>query len=701
MKQIIQSLKTGEVELIDVATPKASSGTLVIKTTKSLVSLGTEKMMLDFGKANWVSKAKQQPDKVKMVLDKVKTDGLIPTINAVNSKINAPIPLGYSNVGVVLEVGSNIKDFKVGDRVISNGHHAEVVKVPENLCAKIPDNVSDEEAAFTIVSAIGLQGIRLADPTLGETFVVIGLGLIGLITCQILKANGCQVIGLDLSEEKVNIAKKYGVHAFVSNPEADIDTVLKLTDYQGADGVIITAATSSNGPIEMAPKICRHRGRVVLVGVIGLELNRTEFFKKEISFQVSCSYGPGRYDSNYEDKGYDYPIGFVRWTENRNFKAILNLISENKLYVKELITKNVEFAQTPEMYKNLNSNLKELGILINYPKEIRLDDKIEHFQTAIKPSQSSKTLGFIGAGNFTSQVLLPSFKKEQFDINIISSSKGLSGSLLSQKFQIPNTTTDNEVIFNDNNISSVAITTPHSSHGKLTLKALQSNKNVFVEKPLCLKRSELDEIKEYCSSQKNIPLLMVGFNRRFSPLVEKLKERLNSMSEPMSIIMTINAGYIPSNHWTQDKDIGGGRLLGEGCHFIDLARFLVGKKITSYSINAIDSESKDTFTILLKFEDSSIATINYFSNGNKSIAKEFIQVFCQKYIMEIDNFKSLKIHSPTGKKEKIKTSSQDKGHNAEAKAFLKALRSGVPAIDINEIFEVTQITIDLDEQLHS
>lgn len=701
MKQIIQSLKTGEVELIDVATPKASNGFIVVKTTKSLVSLGTEKMMLDFGKANWISKAKQQPDKVKMVLDKVKTDGLIPTFNAVNSKINAPIPLGYSNVGVVLEVGSNVKNFKVGDRVISNGHHAEVVKVPENLCAKIPDNVSDEEAAFTIVSAIGLQGIRLANPTLGETFVVVGLGLIGLITCQILKANGCHVIGLDLSEEKVNIAKKYGVHAFVSNPETDIGSVLKLTDHQGADGVIITAATSSNGPIDMAPKICRHRGRVILVGVIGLELNRTEFFKKEITFQVSCSYGPGRYDSNYEDKGYDYPIGFVRWTENRNFKAILSLMNENKLNVKELITKNVEFIQTPEMYKNLTTNLKELGILINYPDKIELDTKVEHFKIQTNTSQSNNTLGFIGAGNFTSQVLIPSFKKENFDINIISSSKGLSGSLLSKKFQIPKTTTDNEIIFKDKDISSVAITTPHNSHAKLTLEALKNNKNVFVEKPLCLNQTELDEIRNLCKEQDKMPMLMVGFNRRFSPLVVALKDKLSSMSQPMSITMTINAGHIPAEHWTQDKETGGGRLLGEGCHFVDLARFIVGKKIVSHSINAIDSESRDTFTILLKFEDTSIATINYFANGNKSVAKEFIQVFCQKHILEIDNFKSLKIHTPTGKKEKIKTSSQDKGHNAEAKAFFESLKSGIPAINIEEIFEVSQITIDLNEQLYS
>lgn len=699
MKQIIQSLKTGEVSLIDVATPKASSGTLVIKTSKSLVSLGTEKMMLDFGKANWISKAKQQPDKVKMVLDKVKTDGLIPTINAVNSKINAPIPLGYSNVGVVIDVGDRVRGFKIGDRVVSNGNHAEVIKVPENLCAKIPDNVSDEEAAFTIISAIGLQGVRLANPTLGETFVVVGLGLIGLITCQILKANGCQVIGLDLSQDKVDIAKQFGVHAFVSNSETDIDTVLNLTNHLGADGVIITAATSSNGPIEMAPKICRHRGRVILVGVIGLELNRTEFFKKEISFQVSCSYGPGRYDSNYEENGYDYPIGFVRWTENRNFQAILNLMNEGKLIVKDLITKNVEFSKTPSMYDNLSSDLKELGIIINYPKKISLDNKIQHFKTNIQNTKNK--MGFIGAGNFTSQVLIPSFKKEQFDIDIISSSKGLSGSLLSQKFQIPNTTTDNEVIFNNESISSIAITTPHSSHAKLTLEALKNKKNVFVEKPLCLKRSELEEIKTYCSSQKDIPLLMVGFNRRFSPLIEKLKERLKPLSEPMSITMTINAGHIPSNHWTQNKEIGGGRLLGEGCHFIDLARFLVGERITSYSINAIDSEAKDTFTIILKFEDSSIATINYFANGNKSVAKEFIQVFCQKHIMEIDNFKSLKIHSPTGKKEKIKTSSQDKGHNGEARAFLKALKTGIPAIGLDEIFEVTQVTIDLDEQLHS
>lgn len=700
MKQIVQNLKSGEVSIETLPTPKISSHSLLIKTSKSLVSLGTERMMLDFGRAGWISKAKQQPDKVKMVLDKVKTDGLKPTIDSVQNKLNQPLTLGYSNVGVVIGIGSKVNGFKIGDRVVSNGNHAEIVRVPQNLCAKIPTNVTDEQAAFTIVSAIGLQGVRLVSPTLGETVVVIGLGLIGLLTCQILRANGCDVIGLDLDSRKVDIAKSWGINAFISSDNISNEkNILALTNNIGADAVIITASTASNAPIDLAPKICRHRGRVALVGVTGLKLNRTEFFKKEISFQVSCSYGPGRYDDNYEQNSVDYPIGFVRWTEQRNFEAILNLISKKLLTPEELVTKRVEFENTPSLYDGIGTGSElELGIIIDYPQiDSELIRNVELFKPA--KSKSVGTAGVIGAGNFTSAVIIPAIKKTNVRLKYISSSNGLSSNTIGKKFEIENNTTDNNQIFNDPEIDTVIITTPHNTHADLVIKSIEHGKNVFTEKPLCLKMDELDRIIETTKKAETPPIIMVGFNRRFSSLVKDLKNKIDKLKSSKSLIMTVNSGFIPKEHWTQDAEVGGGRLLGEACHFIDLLRFLVGEKITSHQISYIDSECNDTFTITMKFADNSIGTIHYFSNGNKSVAKEKLEVYCQGDIHILDNFRTLQSFYASGKKEKKKLSSQDKGHNDEISEFAFALKSQEQPIELDEIFEVSRVCIELNDSI--
>lgn len=696
MKQIIQSLKDGKIEILNTPCPKASKGQVVIQSISSLVSLGTERMLLNFGKASYLDKARQQPDKVKMVIDKVKTDGLKPTIEAVQSKLNTPIPLGYSNVGLIIDLGEDIKDLKIGDRVISNGNHSEVIKIPRNLCAKVPDNVSNDNAVFTVVSSIALQGTRLATPTLGENFLVIGLGLLGIITCKILQANGCNVIGIDLDEDKLKLANSMGIDTFKADDNSYAN-IMSYTNKNGVDGVIITASTESNEPIDLAPKVCRQKARVVLVGVVGLRLNRTEFFKKEISFQVSCSYGPGRYDSNYESKGLDYPIGYVRWTENRNFNAILKLMESGRLDLSSLITKRVKLDDAPRMYENIQEHSKNLGILIEYDPSPSVEKSVTF---ASKSTLNSSSTAFIGAGGFSSKVLVPKFLKNNAKLKYISSSNGLSGSLLARQHNIEVSTTDNEQIFNDNDVSNIVITTPHNSHGKLVLKALKHNKNVFVEKPLTIKRDELEEIRDFFEHSDSTPLLMVGFNRRFSPLTIKLKENLNRLSSPLSISMTINAGSIPREHWIQDNEIGGGRLIGEACHFIDLARYISNSNIESSSIVNLNTNTQDTFSIILKFKNGSIANINYFSNGNKSVPKEKIEVYCQEHIFEINNFKYLKIISPTGKQTKIRSSNQDKGHDKEVEAFLGSLKTGIAPISLGEIFEVTEVTLKLNDEIN-
>jgi predicted dehydrogenase/threonine dehydrogenase-like Zn-dependent dehydrogenase len=662
-----------------------------------LISLGTEKMLLNFGKAGWVSKARQQPDKVKMVIDKIKTDGLMPTVDTVMNKLSTPMPLGYSNAGEVIAVGAGVTNFQIGDRVISNGNHAEIVCVPENLCSKIPDNVSDDEAAFTVVAAIALQGVRLASPTLGENVIVIGLGLIGLITVQLLKANGCNVIGFDFDEKKVQLSKEYGANSFTTVDTLEIEKIVgNLTNNNGADSVIITASTSSNDPIDVAPKICRHRGRVVLVGVVGLEMNRTEFFKKEITFQVSCSYGPGRYDFGYEQKGLDYPIGFVRWTENRNFQAVLNLLEQNKIDFKKLISRSEPFENASKIYEDLTEVKDVLGFLLEYPIQINNSDKCLKISNK-QQTNSSVVIGIIGAGAFTSGTLLPAFKKTSARIKSISSSAGLSGHNAAVKFGIEENTTDYKSILSDSEVNTIVISTPHNTHGSFVLESLMAGKNVFVEKPLALKMEEISKIETFYKENSNAPQLMVGFNRRFSPLSVTLKNKLDCLSGPKAIIYTVNSGFIPPDHWTQNMDIGGQRLLGEGCHFIDYIQFLIGSEIVASNIFFADVESRDVFTISLKFKDGSIGTVNYFSNGNKAYAKEKIDVFCDSNIYTLDNFKSLTTIDSKGRKTSDKLSRQDKGHQAEISLFVQAIENGDKfPIELSELLETSKLAIELN-----
>lgn len=710
MKQILQDMANGGTTVTEAPVPQCSKGHLLISTTTSLISAGTERMLVGFGKASLIDKARQQPEKVKMVLEKVQTDGLLTTYDAVKSKLAQPLALGYCNVGIVHEVGANVDDFQVGDRVVSNGPHADMVKVPKNLCAKIPDNVSDEFASFAVVASIGLQGIRLAQPTLGESFVVTGAGLIGLLTIQMLRANGCRVLAIDFDQSKLDLAKQFG--AEICNPGKGEDPVavgLAFSRGVGVDGVIITASTKVSDPVIQAARMSRKRGRIILVGVTGLELNRADFYEKELSFQVSCSYGPGRYDTEYEDKGNDYPLGFVRWTEQRNFVAVLDMMAAGTLNVEPLITQRFEFEDAPKAYDALTEDKSGLGLLLKYnsPVETRLEKRVVLRPISIEAKNA--VVGFIGAGNYASRVLIPAFKKASSQLHTIVTSGGINGVIHGEKTGFAEASTDLDGLLNNKDINTVAIATRHNSHAYFVERVLSAGKNVFVEKPLALTVEEIEKIETVYNQniQNNqYARVMVGFNRRFSPQVQKMKTLLDTVKEPKSFIMTMNAGAIPADHWTQDNAVGGGRIIGEACHFIDLMRFLAGSKIVSIQARRMGETDavqvlEDKASITLGFEDGSFGTIFYLANGASSFPKERVEVFTAGRVLQLDNFRKLKAFGWPGFN-KMNLWRQDKGQDACAAVFVDSIRDGKEApIPADEIFEVARVTIQVAEILRA
>lgn len=699
MKQIIQDLQSGETILEEVPVPQVKRGAVLIKTHRSLVSLGTERMLVEFGKANFLDKARQQPEKVKQVLEKIKTDGLQPTLEAVFRKLGEPLPLGYCNAGEVIAVGEGVSEFKIGDRVISNGHHAEVVCIPQNLVAKIPDNVSYEEASFTVIGAIALQGIRLINPTFGENIVVTGLGLIGLIAAQILQANGCNVIGLDFDEKKVQLAKSWGIQAFnIADGTNPVTLVQAITNDIGADAVLITASNKSNEIIAQAARMSRQRGRIVLVGVIGLDIQRADFYEKELSFQVSCSYGPGRYDPQYEQKGNDYPIAFVRWTEKRNFEAILNALSTQRLHVNELITEIVELQHYNTIYGNMSAS-KSIASIIKYPGNIQPTSTTVQLNNHNFGGQKG-VLGIIGAGNFTKAVIVPTLAKLKAPIKNIVSANGLSSTTLAKKYNIAQSTTNYLDLLNDPQIDAVLITTQHNQHATQTIQALRAGKHVFVEKPLALTFDELDNIQQ--AHQQSNRTLTVGFNRRFSPFAADAKKQLGSGNQPMNIIANMNAGYIEPDHWTQDMHIGGGRIIGEACHLIDLITFFTGSTVQAVVMNALGTnpaENTDNASILLRYQNGSTGVINYFSNGSKAYAKERIEIYAQNRTIVIDNWRKATYF---GFKKTGMSSTQDKGHHTQFQQFIHNLRNGgQPTIPFHEIINTSKAAIAAVQSLQT
>ena len=703
MKQVLQNLKTGSTVVTEVPIPYAKQGQLLIKTTYSLVSAGTERMLVEFGKAGWIEKARQQPEKVRMVLDKIKTDGLKPTIEAVFNKLDQPLPLGYCNVGLVSEIGKGVAGFEAGDRVISNGKHAEVVNVPINLCAKVPDSVSDEEASFTVLGAIALQGIRLVQPTLGETVVVTGLGLIGLVTVQLLRAHGCRVLGIDFDKDKLKLASQFGAEVVDLAAGEDPVKVAELYSRgRGVDAVIVTAATKSSEPMHQAALMCRKRGRIVLVGVTGLELSRDDFFKKELTFQVSASYGPGRYDPNYEEKGQDYPVGFVRWTEQRNFEAVLDMMADGRLDVKPLISHRFAIDEAEKAYELVGGAGPSLGILLSYPG-LEVTPAARTVNLGLSPSAPSdrKTgkaiVSFVGSGNYATAVLIPAFKKAGAHLRCVASSAGVSGVHAGRKFGFDETTTDANRLFTDAETHAVVITTQHDSHARFVLQALEGGKHVFVEKPLCLTLAELNDIESAQLATGGRSMVMVGFNRRYAPQVQKMKQLLGGVTGPKAFIMTVNSGAIPADHWTQDPEAGGGRIIGEACHFIDLLRFLAASPIAEWQRMSMDALTRDTVSIQLSFADGSVGTVHYFANGSKAFPKERLEVFAAGRVLQLDNYRKLTGFGWPGFT-KMNLWQQDKGQKACAAAFVQAVAKGASApIPFDQVVEVSRVSIEIAE----
>ncbi len=705
MKQLIQSFKTGELGLFDVPAPICEKNGALVQTTVSLVSAGTEKMLVDFAKKSMLAKAKDRPDLVKQVVDKMKKEGVKNTLEKVFTKLDTPIPLGYSLAGEVVQVGDELSGINIGDRVACGGagyaNHSEINYVPKNLMVKIPDGVDDIDASFVTVGAIALQGVRQTAPLLGEKIAVMGLGLLGQLTVQLLKANGCKVIGSDIDPDKMELAKKLGCDEVCHAGEL-ISKANEFTGGRGVDAVIISASTSSNQPIIDAADISRMRGRVVLVGMVGMDVPRNTYYKKELEIKLSMAYGPGRYDPEYEEKGIDYPYDLVRFTEQRNFEAFLGLIEEGKITPKELLTHEFDFDKAMDAYDLLEGRVKEkyLGITLNYNQDLNIDEHKIIQRSDKKISSDKINVGLIGAGNFTKSVILPNLKKVD-DIELVGlcTATGVSAQGTGKKYDFKYMTTNSDEIFKNKEINSVFVTTRHDNHAFKVLEAIKNEKHCFVEKPLCIYEKELEEIKEAYTGKT---VVQVGFNRRFSPMLEQMKK---SLSGQISVNYRINAGIIPKDVWIQDRSIGGGRIIGEVCHFIDTCSFLIGSEVKSVFATTINKDDKsipdeDNVNIVLNYENGSTATINYYAYGDNSMPKEYIEVFGNGISMQMNDFRELLIYNK-GKVNKEKSANQDKGFVGEFKAFKEAVKSGKEAISFESIYNTTKTTFKILESIRS
>jgi predicted dehydrogenase/threonine dehydrogenase-like Zn-dependent dehydrogenase len=693
---VLQSLSDGSTQLVDVPVPTATGVSLLVESRASVVSAGTERMLVDFGRAGWLDKARRQPDKVQQVVDKMRTDGIGPTLEAVRAKLDAPIPIGYCQAGVVVETGARVERFAPGDRVVTNGPHAEYVRVAHTLAAHIPDGVSFEKAAFTPLAAIGLQGLRLAAPTLGDTVVVYGLGLIGLLTVQLARANGCSVIGIDRHEGRLALAERFGARTVAAAEGVDVGrAVLDLTGGEGADVVLLTLATDDDGPVHAAATMSRKRARIVLVGVVGLKLRRDDFYRKELSFQVSCSYGPGRYDPLHEEQGIDYPRGFVRWTEARNFEAVLSLMADDRFDPAPLITHRFDIEDAAQAYDVVAGGEPSLGIVLRYPE--RLETSAVPERTVVlrseDPPVGKGVIGWVGSGNFASRVLIPAFAKAGATLYTLASSGGVSATIVGKREGFRRATTDPDTLLGNELVDTVVVTTRHDTHASWARRALEVGKHVFVEKPLALDLEDIDRIE--ATLARTAALLCVGFNRRYAPMAVRARDALAARTSPLVVDILVNAGAIPREHWTQRRDEGGGRIVGEAVHFVDLARFFVGAPISSLQVKTLgtDHPVDDVAALQLGFADGSIASIRYLSNGHRGFPKERIELFAAGSVVRIDNWRAMRGWGMNRLTTRL-PHAQDKGHAALATAFLRAVRGEGPApIPPEEILEVSRWAI--------
>jgi predicted dehydrogenase len=706
MKQLLQNTRNGKSTVEDVPVPTPREGQALVKTEASVVSAGTERMVVEFAEKSLLGKARSRPDLVKQVIDKGQREGWVNTAQAAFNRLDQPMALGYSSAGTIVALGKNMPGFKMGQRVACAGGgyavHAEYNVVPKNLLTSLPKNVDFEAAAFTTLGAIALHGFRIAEPHIGENVAIIGMGLLGLLAAQIATAAGCNVLGIDVDSSRISLASSLGLRAVLRTDA--VDSAAAFTANRGFDVILICADTKSNDPVELAGVIARDRARVVATGAVGLSFPRKVYYEKEISFINSRSYGPGRYDLNYEEQGNDYPLGYVRWTEGRNFEAVVDLMAKGQLRVKPLITHRFDISEATKAYEVITGKTKEkfLGVLLTYaPSVEKLESsKVVRFNVqTFKPATCK--LGVIGAGSFANSVLIPSIQKAgNIELVGIASSGGLHAQHAGKKFDFQYATSDDDEIINDPNINTVAILTRHDTHADLVVKALKAGKHVFVEKPLAINTNQLSAVSKQLLTTEHC-ILTTGFNRRFSPLAQSLSSLFLHRHEPMHVHYRVNAGSIPLNHWTQDLEIGGGRIIGEGCHFVDFITFLVGAAPVSVNAHALPDNGKyrqDNVSMIFTFPDGSVGVVDYLANGDKSFPKERIEVFCGGQIAVLDDFVSLQTLK-NGKRKEVK-SAQNKGWVEEWKVFAKIIREGgEPPIPYEQLIGVTKATFAAVESI--
>lgn len=711
MKQLLQNLRTGEATVAEVPVPVVQPGRVLVRTAASLISAGTERALAELGQKGLLGKARERPELVGKVWQKVKTDGLARALEEVRDKLDQSHAVGYSAAGIVIETGKDVPDFRAGDRVACAGtdyaSHAEVISVPRNLCVPLPEQLSFEEGAFGTVGAIALQGVRLAEPTLGEAVVVIGLGLVGQLTVQLLKANGCGVFGIDIDESRIQLARDSGADGGCAPDEA-AEKVLAWSRGRGADACVIAAATASDQPVELAGEISRLKGRVVAVGMVGMNVPRNIYYQRELTLKVSLSYGPGRHDPDYEEYGHDYPIAYVRWTEGRNIEAFLDLLAAGRVDVKPLITHRFPIENAARAYQLISGGSDEqyLAVVLNYDTQREISRRVENTssvrKTAVKAGRVG--IGLIGAGGYAQRVLLPNFKAAGAEFCSIVSASGVSARDVGTKFGFARFLSDAQSVIDDDEANLIVIATRHGSHAELARSALERGKHVFVEKPLALNDAELDSVLDAAARSEG--QLLVGFNRRFSPLAAKAKEIFRNRQSPLSIVYRVNAGRIPREHWTQDPAEGGGRIIGEVCHFIDLMQFLTGAAPRSVYAEAVAPEKgnairEDSVMITLQFDDGSNGVVAYLAEGDSSLPKEHIEIFGEGKTFVIEDFRSAKTYAG-GREKKETLRQQDKGQAEETRMACAVVAEGKAApITLQELEATTRATFRILDSLRT
>jgi len=707
MKQVLQNRKTGRPFVAEVPVPALQRGRVLVRTVASLISAGTERAAVELVSKGLVQEARQRPDLVKAVVAKVKNEGLLNTFASVRDKMAASQALGYSAAGIVAAVAEDVTEFQVGDRVACAGvgyaSHAEVLSVPKNLCVHLPGGVSFESGAYGTLGAIALQGVRLAEPTLGESIVVIGLGLVGQLTVQLLKANGCRVFGLDLDESRVALALELGADKAVVSNEATAKEIETWTRGHGADAVLITAATDSNQPIELAARVSRLKGRVIVVGMTGMDIPRPPFFSRELKLIISMSYGPGRYDPEYEERGHDYPLPYVRWTEKRNIESFVELIAERRLNVERLTTHRFPIAEADSAYQLISGELREpnLGVVLNYDPEAEVVRRVS-LGARVRKSEKSIVLGVIGAGGYVPAMLLPHFKTEGVEFRSIATASGISAHDVGKRFGFAFAVSSGQEVLDDAGVNLVVIGTRNNTHAELARGALERNKHVFVEKPLAVNDEQLESVLQAAANSSG--KLMVGFNRRFAPLTQRAKEFFRNRDTPLSMLYRVNAGRIPKEHWIQDAEEGAGRIIGEVCHFIDLLQYFAGAPpvyVFAESISARSSKivDADSVIITLRFADGSNGSLAYLSEGDKGLAKERVEIFGEGRVFVLDDFRRAMLYKD-GREEQVASKTQDKGQQEQVRAVCASvLQGGAPPISLDELAATTRATFRVLDSL--